>query len=252
MISNKDILVRAVKSLRCADCYLNELTFVNKIVSAFGLWGLANQMRCKLIPRPHETTKLLGWTKVWPWKHDEPPEACCHAMATDSSEDGQIGTSYLKLHSTSQHPVLPSEANSRLVLRAQHHSPRWKQLHFVKAFKDEEKPVLGGYGDLALILSLPLVLYPTFCYLTQINPVFPRLCIPPPFPLTRAGIVLATVFLFQQQRRKKLQTFSNRPSTPKQNARTKLLQMSSQHLQPGCWWRATAEERSRKGIHTVC
>lgn len=60
MISNKDILVRAVKLLRCVDCYLNELIFVNKIVSTFGLWGLANQMRCILISRPHKTTELLG------------------------------------------------------------------------------------------------------------------------------------------------------------------------------------------------
>lgn len=60
MISNKDILVGAVKLLS-ADCYLNELIFVNKMLSTFDLWGLANQMRYTLIPRAHKTTtRLLG------------------------------------------------------------------------------------------------------------------------------------------------------------------------------------------------
>lgn len=67
MISNKDISAGAVKLQRSADCHLNELIFANKVLSTFSLWGLANQMRCTLIPRPHKTAGL-NWSmtlKAW-------------------------------------------------------------------------------------------------------------------------------------------------------------------------------------------
>lgn len=75
MISNKDILVGAVKSRRSADCYLNESRFVNETLGTVWSVGLASQVRRTLVPRaPRTTAGLLGWTGAGPRERSEPPK----------------------------------------------------------------------------------------------------------------------------------------------------------------------------------
>lgn len=71
MISNKDILVGAVKSRRRADCYLNESILVNKMLCTVWSLGLAGQVRCTLVPRAPRTG-------AGPREHDEPQSTVTH------------------------------------------------------------------------------------------------------------------------------------------------------------------------------
>lgn len=43
MISNKDTSAGAVKLLSSAECYLDELVFVSKMLTTLGQWGLGTK-----------------------------------------------------------------------------------------------------------------------------------------------------------------------------------------------------------------